>query len=145
MHILTSNVRFHQKHPGKSKCYHYRWRTWRCCSLTCTRHCWQILTRIPSGYFEKCQEIWSTKSFAGKFINADRRKQIIGQRNKKKQLGKTKDNEMQTRLDLLRCRGNIKNNNNNNSNNNSILPDTPPNIRYSKFKKCNIGTVICLH
>ena len=52
---------------------------------------------------------------------------------------------MQTRLDHLRCRGNIKNDNNNNSNNNSILPDTPPNIKYSKFKKVNIGAVICLH
>ena len=49
---------------------------------------------------------------------------------KKKQLGKIKDNEIQTRLNLLRCGGNIKddNNSNNNNNNNNFPPNNPPDI-----------------
>ena len=59
----------------------------------------------------------------------------------KKQLGKIKDNEIQTRLDLLRRRGNITNDNNNNNNNNnnnfplytqpSIPSDFPPDFPFN--------------
>ena len=61
----------------------------------------------------------------------------------KKQLGKIKDNEIQTRLDLLRRGGNTKDDNNNNKNNNKdnnnnfpsnnppdIPPGFPPNFPF---------------
>lgn len=69
-----------------------------------------------------------------KLINPNRKKQIIGRRNKKNSYEKIKDNEIQSRLDLLRSSGNIKDDKNNKNfppyNPPDIPPSFPPDFRF---------------